>query len=136
MEMTYQIHQISEVASWLWKHGKAYSVWAFHASMGSGKTTLIHALCSLLDVKDAVGSPTFAIANEYESPIAGTIWHMDWYRLKGEEDAIAAGIEELLYSGGYCWVEWPEKAKAILPDDCWWIKIEWIDPTTRKISLP
>lgn len=134
MEMTYQIHQINDAAAWLWEQGKSRPVWAFDAPMGSGKTTLIHALCNFLDVRDAVGSPTFAIANQYESSVAGTIWHMDWYRLKGEEEAMAAGIEELLYAGGYCWIEWPEKAREILPEDCWWIRIEWIDMLTRKIT--
>jgi tRNA threonylcarbamoyladenosine biosynthesis protein TsaE len=135
MEMTYQIHQINDAAAWLWEQGKSRSVWAFDAPMGSGKTTLIHALCTFLDVHDAVASPTFAIVNQYESPVAGTIWHMDWYRLKGEEEAMAAGIEELLYAGGYCWIEWPEKAREILPEDCWWIKIEWVNDETRKIII-
>lgn len=101
--------------------------------MGSGKTTFIHALCEELGVKDAIGSPTFAIVNEYRSPVAGTIYHMDWYRLKDEEEAIQAGIEDQLYSKAVCLVEWPDKAAGLLPDDTLHIVLEVLNEGTRRI---
>ena len=48
-----------------WKSVGNASVFAFHGSMGAGKTTFIHALCDVKGVKDVVGSPTFSIINEY-----------------------------------------------------------------------
>ncbi len=133
MDAIFSLGQIKQVAQSLWKEGKQKKVWAFHAAMGTGKTTFIHALCEELGVKDAIGSPTFAIVNEYRSPIAGTIYHMDWYRLKDEEEAVQAGMEDQLYSKSLCLVEWPEKAAGLLPDDTLHIYMESLDKVTRRL---
>lgn len=133
MNITYKIRDINSAAQQLWDEGKEHKVWAFYGPMGAGKTTFIHALCNILQVTGAVSSPTFAIINEYNSPLAGAIYHMDWYRLKDEEEAIQAGVEDCLYGGNLCLVEWPEKAAGILPDDVLNITIEALDEETRRI---
>lgn len=133
----FTLSHINQVAAAFWKSNKNKKVWAFHAPMGAGKTTFIHALCSeILKVKNNISSPTFAIINEYASDVAGTVLHMDWYRLKSEEEAIHTGIEDALYSGNLCLVEWPEKAEGLLPDDTLHIYIEAVDATTRRIYVP
>ena len=131
---TYNIWEIDKIAAAIWEEGKAFKAWAFYAPMGSGKTTLIHAICELLEVKEAVSSPTFALINEYSSPVAGTVYHMDWYRLKDEEEAIHAGMEDTLLSDNYCFIEWPEKAPGLLPDNIFRVNIELVDENTRKIT--
>jgi len=136
MDAIFTLQQIQQVARFVWKQGKGKKVWAFHAPMGSGKTTFIHALCEILGVTDAISSPTFAIINEYKSTEEGSIYHMDWYRLKDEEEAIQAGVEDALLSGNLCLIEWPEKAEGILPDDTWHIHIETLDEHTRRIFIP
>lgn len=134
MIKTYEIAEIDKIAALLWEHGRQYKTWAFYAPMGAGKTTIIHAVCQLLDVKETVSSPTFALINEYQSPSAGTIIHMDWYRLKDEQEAIHAGMEDAIFGNSYCFIEWPEKAEGILPDDVFVIGIEAINENTRKIT--
>jgi tRNA threonylcarbamoyladenosine biosynthesis protein TsaE len=136
MDAIFELGSIKQVAKMAWKAGKHKKVWAFYAPMGSGKTTFIHALCEMLEVKEAVSSPTFAIINEYQSPVAGSIYHMDWYRLKDEEEAMNAGVEDTLNSGSLCLVEWPEKATGLLPDDTFHIHIEALDEKTRRIFVP
>jgi tRNA threonylcarbamoyladenosine biosynthesis protein TsaE len=101
--------------------------------MGAGKTTLIHELCSFLNVEDEVSSPTFAIINQYKSPKENTIYHMDWYRLKDEEEAIQAGVEDVLFSGSLCLIEWPSIVESLLPNDVVNIEIEIIDNDTRML---
>ena len=133
MDVIFTLKQLVQVAASLWKEGRNKKIWAFHAEMGSGKTTLIHALCEQLGVKSAISSPTFAIINEYSSPVAGTIYHMDWYRLKDEEEAVNAGVEDSLLSQAYCLIEWPEKAACLLPDDAFHIHIEVLDENTRRL---
>ncbi|MBS1626517.1 MAG: tRNA (adenosine(37)-N6)-threonylcarbamoyltransferase complex ATPase subunit type 1 TsaE [Bacteroidetes bacterium] len=135
MEFVFTLKEIKTVAETVWKTYCTKKVWTFYAAMGSGKTTFIHALCEVLKVAEMVSSPTFAIINEYESKVAGTIYHMDWYRLKNEEEAINAGVEDVLNSGNLCLVEWPEKAIQLLPDDVLKITIELIDEHTRKLII-
>ena len=101
--------------------------------MGSGKTTLIHALCVVKGVTDTVGSPSFSIINEYRYP-EGRIFHLDLYRLKDEEEALRAGVEDVLYSGDLCLVEWPDRAPGIFPPDTVDIRLEVLDPETRVLG--
>jgi tRNA threonylcarbamoyladenosine biosynthesis protein TsaE len=133
MDAIYELPQIKAVAKALWKEGKGHKVWIFQASMGTGKTSFIHALCDVLEVRDTVSSPTFSLINEYESAIAGTVYHMDWYRLKDEEEAIQAGIEDALISGNLCFVEWPEKAAGLLPEKPFEVFMEILDEKMRRI---
>ncbi len=133
MDAIFTLDQINQVAAALWKEGKSKKIWAFHAGMGTGKTTFIHALCEHLGVASAISSPTFAIINEYASLTAGTIYHMDWYRIKSEEEAMNAGVEDSLLSGNLCLVEWPENAPGILPDDSFHVNMEALDEKTRRV---
>jgi tRNA threonylcarbamoyladenosine biosynthesis protein TsaE len=135
MQFTFTLTTINNAAQRIWEVAKHKKVWAFYAAMGSGKTTFIHSLCDVLQVTSTVGSPTYSIINEYVSEAVGTIYHMDWYRLKDEEEALQAGVEDTLLTGNLCLVEWPEKAEALLPDDTLKIKIEIVDETTRQITL-
>ena len=135
MNVAFTLKNIRSTAEKVWEQYKQHSVWAFHGEMGTGKTTFVHALCDVLRVKDVVSSPTFAIINEYRSSMAGVIYHMDWYRLKNEEEAMQAGIEDALLSGNLCLIEWPDKAEGLLPDDVLNIYLEVIDVNTRKLKV-
>lgn len=125
---------IHNVAKELLQQLQSYNVWAFEAPMGSGKTTFIHALCDVLGVRDAVGSPTFSIINQYQAADSQMIYHLDLYRVKDEEEAIQAGVEDVLYSGDLCLVEWPGKAADLFPDDTVYLTIEVIDANSRRIT--
>ncbi len=133
MDAKFTLAEIKSAAAELWKEGQDKKAWAFHAGMGTGKTTFIHALCEELGVTSAISSPTFAIINEYMSPVAGTIYHMDWYRLKNEEEAMNAGVEDSLNSKNLCLIEWPENAAGLLPDDTFHVYMEVLDQETRRI---
>ena len=102
-----------------------HRVFAFDGQMGAGKTTFIKSLCEQMGTDDVVNSPTFAIVNVYDidQPYRGEVYHFDCYRLKDIREAIDFGAEEYLYSGNYCFIEWPEKIETLLPEDTVWIKI-------------
>ncbi|MGI8952056.1 MAG: tRNA (adenosine(37)-N6)-threonylcarbamoyltransferase complex ATPase subunit type 1 TsaE [Chitinophagaceae bacterium] len=133
MNITFTLNEINKIALEFWQLNQQKRIWAFHAQMGAGKTTFIRALCEELNLNDVVTSPTFAIINEYKSEIAGTIYHMDWYRIKNEEEAIRAGVEDCLTSGNFCLIEWPENASQLLPEKTLDIYIEIIDENSRRI---
>lgn len=134
MHFTYRLKEIKQAANKTFEYSNGKKVWAIHGEMGAGKTTFIHALCENLGVTSAIGSPTYSIINEYKSS-TGIIYHMDWYRLKDEEEALQAGVEDCLLSGNLCLIEWPERAISLLPDDCFHIAITLIDEKTRRISV-
>lgn len=134
MELRFTLDEINTAAQWLVNRMQGHTVVAFHGEMGAGKTTFIHALCELMGVKDHVSSPTFSIINEYRTSDK-TIYHLDLYRLKNEEEAINAGVEDCLYNGHLCLVEWPEKAPALFPDDTLHVYLQLIGTNTRSISI-
>lgn len=133
--MEYHIRDIDKAAQWVWQQAAGRKVIAFFAPMGAGKTTLSSAMLQAVGSSDHAASPTFSIINEYQLPNGNTLYHMDWYRLKSEEEAIAAGVEDALYSGHSCLVEWPEKAVGLLPDDTARFSIEITSPETRSIKV-
>jgi tRNA threonylcarbamoyladenosine biosynthesis protein TsaE len=134
MNFTYKLKEIKQAARKTSECSNGKKVWAIHGEMGAGKTTFIHALCENFGVTSAIGSPTYSIINEYDSN-AGPIYHMDWYRLKDEEEALQAGGEDCILSGNLCLIEWPEKAISLLPDDCFHVTIVVLDEETRKVSF-
>lgn len=135
MEVVFSLSEINSVVQQVWQQNKHQKLWLFYAGMGCGKTTFINALCKYLGVEEAVSSPTFSIINEYNSKQIGTIYHLDLYRLKDEAEAIDAGVEDVLFSNNYCFVEWPEKAKDIMPEDVCKISIELIDDNRRMLVV-
>ena len=99
------------------------------------KPVLSGRFVTLKNVKETVSSPTFSIINEYSYP-GGIIYHLDLYRLRDEEEAIRAGVEDCLLSGEICLVEWPDRAPGIFPDETLVISLENLDEKTRKIRVP
>ena len=121
----------------LLKDHEPHRVFAFDGQMGAGKTTFIKKLCEEMGTLDVVNSPTFAIVNVYdvERPYKGEVYHFDCYRLKDIREAMDFGAEEYLYSGNYCFIEWPEMIEALLPEDTVWIKIEPQENGNRLLTI-
>jgi tRNA threonylcarbamoyladenosine biosynthesis protein TsaE len=136
MDLIFKLENIQETAVKFLAAVNINSVFAFHGEMGAGKTTFINALCKAMGVKGTISSPTFSIINQYSTGGGKTIYHMDLYRLKDEIEAVNAGVEDCLYSGNTCLVEWPEKAPGIFPDDTVHVTITMLDTNTRKLSAP
>jgi tRNA threonylcarbamoyladenosine biosynthesis protein TsaE len=135
MELIFSLDKIHDAAKKILAATVGYRVFALHGEMGAGKTTLIHALCEVMDVKDPVTSPTFSIINQYNTAAGEAVYHMDLYRIRDENDAINAGIEDCLFSGNTCLVEWPEKAPGIFPPGTLHMTISSVDTNTRKLQI-
>jgi len=112
------------------------TVFAFHGSMGAGKTTFIKAICEELGVEDVINSPTFAIINEYRSEITGElIYHFDFYRINKLSEAEDVGSSDYFYSGALCFIEWPEKIEDLLPGDVVNVFISENTDGTRTVEI-
>jgi tRNA threonylcarbamoyladenosine biosynthesis protein TsaE len=133
MEWVLTLSRMQLVAREFWNFFEDKKIFAFQGSIGSGKTTFIRALCEAKQVSSTIGSPSFSIINEYVYP-DGKIFHVDLYRLKDAEEVIRAGVEDCIYSGDICLVEWPEKAPGIFPPETVYISVNTVDRETRKIQ--
>ena len=109
--------QINQVAQQFIAAMGGHKLFAFYGEMGAGKTTFIKALCNELGVIDVVNSPTFAIANDYETALGDHIYHFDFYRLKTPQEALDFGVEDYFYSGHICFMEWPDQIGTLLPTE-------------------
>ncbi|MEE4178310.1 MAG: tRNA (adenosine(37)-N6)-threonylcarbamoyltransferase complex ATPase subunit type 1 TsaE [Bacteroides sp.] len=107
---------LDEVAKTLLSAFPAGRIFAFYGPMGVGKTTLIKALCRQLGTVDVVSSPTFSIINQYMTDSGESIFHFDFYRIKDIVEVYNLGYEDYFFSGSYCFIEWPEKIEALLPE--------------------
>lgn len=134
MELIVSLEKLEEAAAQFWKLNNGKKIFAFSGSLGAGKTTFIAALCKYKHVKGSASSPTFSIINEYTYN-KGLIYHIDLYRLNDEQEAVRTGVEDVLDSGMICFVEWPERALGIFPDDTVWVRIENVDSSTRKLVM-
>jgi tRNA threonylcarbamoyladenosine biosynthesis protein TsaE len=138
MSRLYGIADLPEIAKELAQIISQFRVVTFTGNLGAGKTTLIKVLCGHLGVKETVNSPTFSLVNQYTiegAEVGDVLFHIDLYRLKNEEEAFDAGIEEHLFSGHLCLVEWPEKAIGIIPGNTLRVEITTEDHEQRHIRV-
>ena len=135
MELIFTLNTIHEAVAAVLKHIGNKRVVALYGEMGAGKTTFAHAFCETLEVVDPVSSPTFSIINTYTTSNGVAVYHLDLYRLNSVEEAFSAGVEEVLYSGCYCLVEWPEKALEIFPEDTVALYLEAINAQERRLRI-
>lgn len=138
--MLYQftLNELKDFAISFWSQVTGSKVIAFHGEMGAGKTTLITALCKHKGVHDVISSPTFSIINEYHFMDNGNeskIYHIDLYRLNGLEEIIQAGVEDCIYSGYTCFVEWPEKMEGMLDEKTVHVYIKILNSRTREVNI-
>lgn len=107
---------------------------AFFAPMGAGKTTFTTAICRVLGVTDPVGSPTFAIVNEYMRADGEPMYHFDFYRINKLSEAVEIGLYDYLDSGYLCIMEWPENIEDLLPEETLRINISVNPDQSRTLT--
>jgi len=134
LKTNFSIHEIDAIAKWIFDKNPQ-KVILFKAEMGVGKTTLIKSLCKFLQVKDMVSSPTFSLVNQYETKNGNLIYHFDFYRIKSEKEALDFGVEDYLYSGYFCFLEWFEKIPNLIPKQHTLIEIKILQNQKREITF-
>ena len=109
------LEDLSATVQTLLHHAGKQKLWLLTGSMGVGKTTLVKAFCTQLGVLDYVTSPTFSIIHEYTNASGEAIYHFDFYRIRHASEAIDLDCIAYFESGSYCFIEWPEKVRNVIP---------------------
>ena len=134
MKIEFSLHQIEETAHKIIENNPE-KVILFNGEMGAGKTTFIKALCQNLGVENPTSSPTFSLVNEYETSSDELVYHFDMYRLKNQSEALDMGIDEYLYSGNWCFIEWADKIPDLIPENHSVITITQLENGNRLLEL-
>ena len=110
------------------------AVLALSGNLGAGKTRLVQAIASALDVPaEMVNSPTFTLIQEYPGRIP--LRHCDTYRLRDPDEFQDLGLDELLATDGIALIEWADRVAHLLPRDLLRIDITILSPTSRQFDI-
>lgn len=102
-------------------------------SLGAGKTVFAKGIARSLGISEAIVSPTFTLVQEYEG--REKLYHLDLYRLSGEDEFESMGGEDFLYPDGITLIEWAEKIEEMMPSDAFTVTISILSDGTRDISI-
>jgi tRNA threonylcarbamoyladenosine biosynthesis protein TsaE len=115
---------LDEAVKGLLCHLPVTGVIAMEGGMGMGKTTWVRAICRAWGIEAGVASPTFGLVHVYHTPAGRTLHHLDLYRVRNEEEAWDMGLETYFDAPVLNWVEWPDRAGSLLPEDAWFMRLE------------
>ena len=93
----------------------APAVIGLSGELGTGKTTLVQAICRGLGARGLATSPTYALVHQYRTPDGGLVYHVDCYRLQSPAEAQDLGFDDMVRDGAIVLIEWPERAGPWLP---------------------
>jgi tRNA threonylcarbamoyladenosine biosynthesis protein TsaE len=117
----------------LGEHARPGDVFLLVGELGAGKTCLTQGVLWGLGLDEYARSPTFVLVSQYNGRL--TLYHMDLYRLDTFDEIADLGLDEYLLGDGLSVVEWAEKAPEIFPEQHLMIQIEYLDETTRRLTL-
>lgn len=131
--VTTSSQETEELGTKIGKKLKKGDVISLRGSLGAGKTVIAKGIARALDIKEAIVSPTFTLVQEYEATL--NLYHLDIYRLSGEDEFESMGGEEFLYPDGITLIEWSEKIDSMLPDNTIYINITIDENSFRHIQI-
>lgn len=129
------IEDLPAAAAWVIKRMDEDRLLGLVGDLGSGKTSLVAEILKQLGSPDSVQSPTYSIINEYRDGDGVPVFHIDLYRLEQPSDLPGLGLEEMIDSGNFCFIEWPEIAEDYLPAESLYLRISAPDKMQRKLTI-
>jgi tRNA threonylcarbamoyladenosine biosynthesis protein TsaE len=115
------------------EHAMPGDIFLLVGGLGAGKTCLTQGIVWGLGAEEYARSPTFVLVSQYQGRL--TLYHMDLYRLDTIAEVADLGLDEYLLGDGVCVVEWAEKAASLFPEHHLLVRIEYVDDTTRRLTL-
>jgi len=119
--------ETQQIGRELGKLAQAGDIFLLVGGLGTGKTCLTQGIAWGLGVEGYASSPSFVIVKEYQGRLP--LYHIDLYRLDKIEEVMELGLEDYLYSGGVCVVEWAEKGLKAFPEQYLLIRLDFLSTT-------
>src|SRR2546426_2933856 len=107
-------HELNRFGEELGRALRAPAVVGLSGELGTGKTTLVQAICRGLGAQALATSPTYALVHQYEAR-GVPVYHVDCYRLKSPDEARDVGFEDMMRERAIVLIEWPERAGPWAP---------------------
>lgn len=133
MEEIFNTSTIAAVAEELLAQFPDTRVFTFEGPVDAGKTTFIHALCSVLGVRDVTGSNVSSVINTHTTADGDKVYHINLQGITNKKDAITARVKDCLESGDYCFAESAKYAPGIFPEDTLTVGLQVLDKTSRRL---
>ena len=117
---------------------KKGSIIALNGALGAGKTCLAKGIARGLGIEEEITSPTYTIISEYEAIISGEkipFYHIDAYRLAGNDDFTGIGGEEIIFGNGISVIEWSDRLPDLVPKEALKVDIEISGDDERKVHI-
>jgi len=111
---------------------RAPSVIGLSGELGTGKTTLIQAICRGLGARARATSPTYGLVHQYNAG-STPVYHVDCYRLRHPDDARDLGFDDMMREPAIILIEWPERAGAWAPPLDRHFQLSYADDPSRRI---
>ncbi|HJS42704.1 MAG TPA: tRNA (adenosine(37)-N6)-threonylcarbamoyltransferase complex ATPase subunit type 1 TsaE [Gemmatimonadales bacterium] len=92
----------------------APAVIGLSGELGTGKTTLVQAICRGLGARSRATSPSYALVHQYDASRT-PVYHVDCYRLRSPDEARDLGFDDMMRGRAIILIEWPERAGAWAP---------------------
>ena len=106
--------ELSQFGEALGAQLRAPAVIGLSGELGTGKTTLVQAICRGLGAKARATSPTYALVHRSEAG-ATPVYHVDCYRLRHPDDARDLGFDDMVRERAIILIEWPQRAGPWAP---------------------
>jgi len=115
------------------------SIVALRGPLGAGKTCFVKGIAEGLCIKEEVTSPTYTIVSEYGGTLSGlrpvVLYHIDAYRLRGDDDFTGIGGEEIIFGKGISVIEWSERIPGFITPGAFRVDIEINEGEKRRIRI-
>ena len=110
----------------------APAVIGLSGDLGTGKTTLVQAICRGLGAQSRATSPTYALVHHYDAG-APAVSHVDCSRLRAPDEARDLGFDDMVRERAIILIEWPERAGPWAPPLDRHLHLSYDDDPERRV---
>jgi tRNA threonylcarbamoyladenosine biosynthesis protein TsaE len=126
--------QLQQFGEDLGRELQAPAVIGLSGELGTGKTTLVQAICRGLGARVLATSPTYALVHHYDASGGRPVYHVDCYRLRTPAEAQDLGFDDMVREGAILLIEWPERAGPWAPPVARHFRLSYCDaPDAREV---